>query len=64
MNLGEALPCRTCKKVYFQFCDARNTFSSNLNTTNLKMLLNHGGIRRVDTKFNKISVEKKSTKAL
>ena len=36
-NLWRVLPEDTSKNVYFQFSDWQNTFSGNLNPTNLKM---------------------------
>lgn len=41
------------KIICFQFFDPHNLFSSNLNTTSLKIFPKHGGIYIFDTKFSK-----------
>lgn len=46
------------RNISFQFFDSLMQFSTNLDTTNLKIFLNHDGIYSFEWKFNKISEEK------
>lgn len=41
----------TSKNVYFRFSGLQNKFLSNLDTINVKVFANNGGIYRSDTKF-------------
>ena len=50
-NLGEFCLGDTSKNVYFRFSGLQNKFLSNLDTINVKVFANHGGMYRSDTKF-------------
>ena len=54
---GRFLPKSKSKNEQIQFLWLTNVFDSNLNTINLKLFRNHGGIKRLEKKFKKYSGE-------